>query len=127
MNIVKRLLVIMLLLATSSCAFADPCGNKVISDARSPDGRMTAIVFERDCGATTDFSTQVSILAADDPLVTAPTLLRSTKSGNVFVADTDDGTAPAGAGGGPVVEVAWLGPKRVRIAHDARARVFRAE
>jgi hypothetical protein len=28
----------------------------------SPDGRRDAVMFQRDCGATTGFSTQISIL-----------------------------------------------------------------
>src|SRR5436190_14589045 len=38
------------------------CGNKQIAGSDSPDRRAKVVVFERDCGATTDFSTQVVIL-----------------------------------------------------------------
>jgi hypothetical protein len=39
------------------------CGNEVLSQARSPDGLYEAVVFQRDCGAATGFSTQVSVIA----------------------------------------------------------------
>jgi hypothetical protein len=65
-------LVASFLLSTEACS--DLCGNRVIETALAPDGKTKALVFERDCGATTDFSTHVSILdgmqwqgVTDDP------------------------------------------------------------
>lgn len=43
------------------------CADTVKAEAPSPDGRYVATVFERDCGATTDFSTHVSLREADEP------------------------------------------------------------
>lgn len=40
------------------------CGNDVLLRVPSPTGRMDAVAFNRDCGATTGFSTQVSIVSA---------------------------------------------------------------
>ena len=37
------------------------CGDTVKAEAVSPDGRYVAAVFERDCGATTNYSTNVSL------------------------------------------------------------------
>jgi hypothetical protein len=110
------------LLIVSACV--DPCGNRILAETPSPDGRFKVVMFERDCGATTGFSTQVSIIPSGERLVTAPTMFRSTQRGNVFVADTNHGQAPSGPGGGPVVQVAWIGPTSLRITHDKRARVF---
>ncbi len=39
----------------------NPCSDEVLSEVHSPDGVMTATLFIRDCGATTDFSSIVSI------------------------------------------------------------------
>ena len=108
----------------STCV--DPCGNDILTEMRSPDGRLRFVVFQRDCGPTTGFSTQVSILTSDAGFLTTPTWLRSTRSGNAFVADTNHGEAPSGPGGGPVVQVEWLGPNRLKIIHDKRARVFKS-
>ena len=109
-----------LVLLIGHVACVDPCGNDVLTEARSPDGRLKAVVFQRDCGATTGFSTQVSVIPSGESFLTAPTWLRSTRGGNVFVADTNHGEAPSG----PVVQVEWLDPTHLRITHDKRARVF---
>ena len=98
-------------------ACIDPCGNDVLTETKSPDGRLRVVVFQRDCGATTGFSTQVSVIASGEAF-------QSTQSGNVFVADTNHGEAPSGPGGGPVVRVEWLDPTHLRITHDKRVRVF---
>jgi len=37
-----------------------PCGNDVLTDLPSPDGKYKVVVFQRDCGATTGFSTQTT-------------------------------------------------------------------
>jgi hypothetical protein len=113
---------IILLLTFSACV--DPCANDVLNELRSPDGRLKVVVFQRDCGATTGFSTQVSIIPSTQELLTSPTRFRSTPSGNVFVADTNHGAAPSGRGGGPIVKVEWLAPTRLKISYDHRARVF---
>jgi hypothetical protein len=50
--------------ALAGCGDAG-CGNAVLQDLPSPEGRRHAVVFTRDCGATTAFSTQVSVLPSD--------------------------------------------------------------
>jgi len=86
---------ILLLLGVSACV--DPCGNQVLAETPSPGGRFKAVVLQHDGGATTGFSTQVSLIPSGDKVVT--------RSGNAFVADTNRGEAPSGPGGGLVVEV----------------------
>lgn len=44
------------------------CVNQPYQQFVSENGLYKAVVFQRDCGATTGFSTQVSIIAADDEL-----------------------------------------------------------
>jgi hypothetical protein len=78
-------------------------------------GDIRAVLFQRDCGATTGFSSQVSLTSA--------TGARS-GAGNVFVADTGHGAATAAPWGGPWVEIRWLSPKQLLIRYDAKARVF---
>jgi hypothetical protein len=96
----------------------DPCGNQVVQVIPSPDGKLKAVVFERDCGATTEFSTQVSILPAGDKLLN--------DGGNLFVAD-DHGAAPSGPGGGPRVGLAWTAKRQLLLRYDHSARVFKTE
>lgn len=44
------------------------CGGKIYSSAPSPDGKLVAYAFERDCGATTRFSSFVIIRDAKEKL-----------------------------------------------------------
>jgi hypothetical protein len=57
------------------------CGNEIGYEEYSPDRKLKAVVFERDCGATTGFSTQVSLLGSAEKL--------PNEAGNVFTADGD--------------------------------------
>jgi len=96
----------------------DGCGNTVLQDVPSPDGRRHAVVFTRDCGATTDFSTQVSVLTRAREAV---------GGGNVFSADTDHGQIPSDRGGGPAVMAEWIDGRTLRIRYRTGARVFKQD
>ncbi|MES2612161.1 MAG: hypothetical protein V4679_18055 [Pseudomonadota bacterium] len=113
-------LALLLVAAAGICAlsllFPDLCGNRVLAETVSPDQRHKAVVFQRDCGAATGFSTQVSLMAAKDAL--------PDESGNVFTADSNHGAVPTSAAGGPVVQVRWASGRDVVITHHAGARVF---
>jgi hypothetical protein len=58
----KPQLLVTLLVAVVLAACRDMCGNEISQSVASPSGSLKAVVFARDCGATTGFSTQVSIL-----------------------------------------------------------------
>jgi hypothetical protein len=85
-------------LASNSCAFLlrSSCENTVKSEVKSPDGKYIVTLFERNCGATTDFSTIVSLrensteLKADDL--------------GIFVVK-----------GQPKIDLAWEGNTRLRL------------
>jgi len=94
------------------------CENSVLQDIPSPDGRRHAVIFERSCGATTGFSTQVSVV---------PSVRDARGPGNVFTADTDHGKAPSGPGGGPIVAARWIDRRTLEIRYDSEARVFHHE
>ena len=94
----------------------DGCVNSAEAEFRSPDGGYKAVVFERSCGATTGFSTQVSVLPIDSPKPRA--------SGNALVVDTDHGAAPAGQDGGPTVKVDWLGASHLQLSYHPKAHMF---
>lgn len=55
------------------------CKNTIIKTSNNPENKLVAILFERNCGATTGYSTQVSILRTGDDL--------SNEGGNVYIAD----------------------------------------
>jgi hypothetical protein len=111
-------LIVVGIVATESL-FSGMCGNDSLADYASPDGETKVLVFQRDCGATTGFSTQAS-------LVTINARLRN-RSGNLFIADTDHGLAPSGPGGGPELGVLWESSNRLVLQHHFRARIFKAE
>lgn len=92
------------------------CGNEILAEIPSPSGAHRAVIFQRDCGATTGFTTQVSVLFEKERL--------SNAAGNVFSADTDHGAAPAGPGGGPELLVSWRNDLHLIIWHHSRARAF---
>ena len=99
--------------ALSGCS--DTCSNTIVSRARAPDGRHEAVMFQRDCGATTGFSTQMSVLDASGELAGA---------GNAFRADDDHGVARAGEWGGPWAEIRWLSPDHLLVRYAAKSRLF---
>ena len=48
------------------------CDNEIVQEAVSPDGRLRAVLFSRNCGATTGFQTQISIIESSDDLPDEP-------------------------------------------------------
>ena len=109
----RRAAFVLLVFLASGCSEA--CQNSTVSTASAPSGDWKAVLFQRDCGATTGFSSQVSV---------TPTSESPSGGGNVFVADFDHGAASAASWGGPWVELRWLSPQNLLIRYDARARVF---
>jgi len=95
------------------------CKNQIVSEIPSPDKLLKVVIFERSCGATTGFSTQISLLPLSRSL--------PDDVGNIFAADTDHGRAPRAAWGGPDVQVTWTSNHNLRIQYHQAARIFKAE
>lgn len=55
------------------------CENTIYQELASPNISRRAVVFERNCGATTGFSTQLSVLSANEELMN--------DSGNTYIVD----------------------------------------
>ena len=98
------------------CSGNSPCNNVTILTQHIDGTNLKIVVFQRDCGATTGFSTQASIIEDSKDL--------PDETGNVFVADTDHGKAPSGKGGGPELRVRIIGKGMIELSYDFRARVF---
>ena len=81
--------------ATAACS-DDLCGNDNVRSFRSTDGARTAYLFRRACGATTDFSTHVSLVAAGRALPNG--------AGNVL-----------SVGGEQPVELVWMNSTTLRV------------
>ena len=122
----RRYVVVLFATATLlaiNCGGVDPCGNDVLSDVPSPNGSHHAVVFERDCGATTGFTTQVSIVGRGEVVRERSSFWTATEKGNVLIVDDNHGAAPQGPGGGPNVDVTWRGEHDVLLTYHSRARV----
>jgi hypothetical protein len=105
------------LIALLTCAgCSDVCQNTNASRNLSPDGTLAAVLFQRDCGATTGFSTQVSILEPNEI---------PKGSGNAFIADDDHGAARVGSWNGSWAETKWLAPDHLLIRYAAKSRLFK--
>lgn len=61
--------------SVASCG--DLCGNEEVLSVVSPSGKVRAVAFTRSCGATTDFTTQVSLVGVGESL--------PNEVGNVFI------------------------------------------
>lgn len=95
------------------------CGNQIISSLDAPGGGRSAVLFQRHCGATTGFSTQISVLPAGG---------QPGDSGNALRADAGhEATVRVGAWGGPWAEMRWVSPRDLLIRYAAGARLFARE
>jgi hypothetical protein len=97
-----------LVLLLSGCGL---CGNEILSESLSPDGSKRAVLFSRDCGATTDYSWQISILGAKEVL--------PDDGGNAFAAGTDHGAVQE-----MKIEVDWKDSEHLIVSYPEHAHVF---
>ena len=109
---------LVVLLSFFSCS--EIAVNTVIDTIVSPSGKDAVYIFSRDAGATTEFSTQVSILPAGS--------MDRLSTGNVFVVDSDHGKVQdLFPEGGPRVSARWDSENHVTILVSRDARVFKEE
>lgn len=101
---------ILIALLTSGCSSA--CENQVVDRITSPDNNKVLYIFERDCGATTDFVTHVAVLARS-------AAFDSDTVGNVFVADSNRGKVKF------TVRAKWISPSAIEIAYPSGSRVYK--
>lgn len=94
------------LIALNGCDVG--CGNEVASTAESPRGGHIAVVFNRNCGATTFANTQLSVLAKGDPV--------PRETGNAFIAD-----------GSLALGVRWVSETELVVTGHQGAKLFKQE
>jgi hypothetical protein len=104
----KFLILSVLLMIGCDFSLLGSCEDTILSDVASPGGRYVATVFERGCGATTDFSTLVSLRA----------------SGEKF--DLDDQGWILSISGRHPVTLAWSADNEL-VVHYPRAETFTKE
>ena len=92
------------------------CDNTEVFRVASPDGQLEAVIFERSCGATTDFSTQISIVRKGSSLASG--------AGNTFIADSNHGAAPRAKWGGPPADVKWRTNRSLVVSFHPATRIL---
>jgi hypothetical protein len=95
------------------------CADEVLQHEPSPYGRGAAVVFVRDCGGAAGQATRVALIGHVDA--------EPRKRNVFFVADTNDGAAPSGPGGGPRVRVRWIDGNHLEVAHHPRVHASQKE
>lgn len=91
-----------------SCSTEPSCRNELKGRSLSPNGKMVAVVFSRNCGATVGDNYQVSII---------PTSAEPEGKGNVLVLDQAPDYSPS-------LKPIWNGDRAVTIPIPAGARLF---
>ena len=94
-----------------TAAFSDMCRNEIFTQIESPDKHHKAVLFQRDCGATTGFSTQISILNKNDKL--------ENESGNIFIAEDHPDRNK--------LELAWVNSNTLLVRNINRVNTFKKE
>jgi hypothetical protein len=84
------------------------CSKELVQDSRSPDGVLQATWYTKNCGATTDFSTVVSVHRPDSSY-------------------TDDSNIVFVARGKQAIKLKWASPHQLSVecASCERATIFR--
>lgn len=71
--------IILVLFVVGYYTFSGMCANTIITSSTSPNKKWKVVVFERNCGATTGFSSQISLLKSNEEL--------SNDAGNIYIAE----------------------------------------
>ncbi|CAH2716551.1 hypothetical protein BACCIP111895_03738 [Neobacillus rhizosphaerae] len=79
------------------------CGNNILEKVSSPSGDQVAYVFVRDCGATTGYSPQLSILNKDENL--------ENEGGNTFRSNNS-------------FSIEWLYEKNLKVIYDKSSKTY---
>ncbi len=88
------------------------CGQEVINEVYSPDRQYKAVVFEHDCGATTSFSTGISIIKGSEKLSSN----YGNWKGRIFSSD--------GHPDWSIKQVTWNTDRSVTINYDDNYEVY---
>ena len=97
------------------------CGSNLVESKLSPNGKLKVLVFSVNCGAISDFATQISIVESDYKL-------RDNDVGNIFSADSDHGIAKMNESREIIeLKTKWLNNQAIEIEYPENARIFNRE
>jgi hypothetical protein len=100
----------------------DLCSTTIFKQVLSPNGKQKAVLFQVDCGATTDFNSHLVIVDSSFDTSRPNSLPKS-----FFVVDSNHGRAPAGITGGPDVRFDWLSDSLLEVKYHQFSRMIRFE
>jgi hypothetical protein len=86
------------------------CRNRPLADVASPDGRLRAVSFIRDCGPRAPRSSQLSVLPAGEAI--------GEEQGNVFVAELEKDVQ---------IEARWAANDVLEIRTSRIVKAYRAD
>ncbi len=116
---IKKLLYALLIIAFIVAAYMyidwgldDMCRNEIVEETQSPSKKFKVVIFIRDCGATTGYSTQVSILESSDQLGNHP--------GNAFILSDKIGNGLSFDKGGAKIKAMWSNDHSLKVYFDKR-------
>lgn len=113
----KRLLLCCLSMPLlSGCGEDTLCLSETLHVARDLGGDRIAVTSVRNCGATSDFATVISVGRANEPKEAGT---------EVFVADSDHGAALEGGGGAIWTSTVWSAPGKLSVTYASKARIFK--
>ncbi|HNQ79371.1 MAG TPA: hypothetical protein PK747_09520 [Acidobacteriota bacterium] len=120
----KCMIVILMITALVAALSCGPfslfqCENHILFESSSPNMAYKAVVFSRDCGATSSLSTHLSIVRKSKKL--------PNNYGNVFQCDTNHGKTPYIPGQGAHIEIKWLSEDELLVVYDPNCRVYEKE
>jgi hypothetical protein len=99
------------------CGCGDSCNFAIVSEAKSPDGKLKAVVFHRGCGSNPiDASEQLSILSSS---ASSPS-----GRGNAFIAGDENHTTSTNLKPPIDINVNWESNSSLVVSYPKNAQVF---
>ncbi len=105
-EMIRSFVISLAFFSLAGCLGSD-CSNEPIAEVASPGGTKKIVLFSRNCGATTGFNTQGTILNRGDVV--------PNDSGSAFIIDS--GSA----------KVSWVGESKIVVTLEGGARAFKKE
>jgi hypothetical protein len=87
-----------------------------VSEVKSPDGKLKAVVFQRGCGTPIDSSEQISILSSS---TSSPS-----GRGNVFIVGDENHAVPMDNKLRMEIKVTWESNTSLSVSYPKNAQVF---
>lgn len=111
------LIAIVLLIGWLFAMFAPGCEDTTCETLFSPDRSHKVILYTRNCGATTGFSTHIALAGSDEDIDDGTT---------IFVADDNHGEANLHAVYQALIDInaRWVDNDSLELSYDRNARLF---